>query len=301
VRQGLDRTADVLRDAFPAGEAGSGGPGGGTGSGGPGEEARSRSPAPGSALAHLLAAEPALFDDPTLTKNLILVFRLAYGDLTGLFDWLFKMLSDHPECLVRLREEGPATPSVVTGDEASASNAHPPALAVRIVMETLRLEQSEFLYRRVVRPVRHDDVLLPAGWLLRVCIQESHRSADVFEEPDRFDPDRFARRAFSRMEYSPFGLDNHACMGARLALSLGSVFVEELARFDWEVLRDGPIVRDGNRHRYHWRPNPRLGVRISPVAAFGVEASATAPRSEEARERSAEAQERSSGSAPSPR
>jgi len=263
VREGLDRTGDVLRDAFPPCEAGSGGLGEGTGSDGP---------APGSALAHLLAVKPALFDDPTLTGNLILILRLAFGDLTCLFDWLFKMLSDHQDWLVRLREEGPATAGVVAGD----GDGHPPALAARIVMETLRLEQSEFLYRRVVvRPVRLEDQVLPAGWLLRVCIQESHRNADLFEEPDRFDPDRFARRAFSRMEYSPFGLDSHACMGARLTLSLGGVFVEELARFDWEVLEDGPIERDGNRQRYHWRPSPRLRVRMSPSAVqrFATKAS----------------------------
>ena len=249
VREGLDRTGDVLRDAFAACEAGSAGLGEGAGSG---------DPAPGSALAYLLAAKPALFDDPTLTGNLILILRLAFGDLTGLFDWLFKMLSDHRDWLVRLREEGPATAGVMAGD----GDGHPPALAARIVMEALRLEQSEFLYRRVVRPVRLEDWVLPAGWLLRVCIQESHRIAAVFEEPDRFDPDRFARGAFSPTEYSPFGLDSHACMGARLTLSLGGVFVEELARFDWEVLQDGPIERDGNRQRYHWRPSRRLRVRM---------------------------------------
>jgi cytochrome P450 len=286
VREALDTTADVLRNAT-----------------------ESEGPAPGSALAHLLAAEPALFDDPTLTKNLILILRLAYGDLTGLFDWLFKMLSDHPDRLAQLREEGPAaantvpasagatdavSASPVAGTAAGGVNGHPPTLAERIVMETVRLEQSEFLYRKVIRPVRLDDVVLPAGWLLRVCIQESHRSADVFEEPDRFDPDRFARRAFSRAEYSPFGIDSHACMGARLAVSLGSVFVEELARFEWKVLRDGPIERDGNRHRYHWRPNRRLRVLISPAAVDGAVTSASAAGSEGVREPRSRA-------APSPR
>ncbi len=82
-------------------------------------------------------------------------------------------------------------------------------------------------------------------------------------------------------------------MGARLAVSLGSVFVEELARFDWEVLQDGPIERDGNRHRYHWRPNRRLRVRVLPAAVPGVETHALAEPSEEA--------ERGVGAAPSSR
>jgi cytochrome P450 len=238
VRQGLERTRDALHDALT-----------------------DRGPRPGSALAHLLAAEPALFSDPTLSGNLVLISRLALGDLTGLYDWIFRMLTDHRSWLARLREEGPSSTTVwLSGCDPQAL-----PLAPCIVMETLRLEQSEFLYRKIVRPVWIEGRLLPAGWLLRVCIQESHRAADVFGEPDRFDPDRFTRRAFVRTEYAPFGIDSHACMGTKLTLALGALFVEELARFDWQVLRDGPVERDGNRHRYHWRPSRRLRVRMWPA------------------------------------
>ena len=292
VREGLDGCVDVLREAFPARDAA---PDAAPDDGDDGSNGGDGGPAPGSALAHLLAAEPRLFDEPTLTGNLILILRLAYGDLTGLFDWLFKMLTDHPEWLVQLRAKLATDPDAADGlqaDRATANvgNGHPPELAQRIVMETLRMEQSEFLYRRIVRPVELEGYVLPAGWLLRVCIQESHRSADVFDEPDRFDPDRFARRAFTRTEYSPFGIDSHACMGARLAVALGSVFVEELARFDWLVLGDGPIERDGNRHRYHWRPNRRLRVRLSPATTPDRKASLLDKGSEqmaEARSRAA--------------
>ena len=103
-------------------------------------------------------------------------------------------------------------------------------------------------------------MVLPAGWLVRLLIQESHLAATSFPDPERFDPDRFAQRTYSRTEYSPFGADAHGCMGSQLAHLLGRILVEELARgYEWRVVSDGPLER-GNRHRLHWRPSSRLRV-----------------------------------------
>ena len=81
------------------------------------------------------------------------------------------------------------------------------------MLETLRLEQSEFLYRRVVKPLEIDGYRIPPGWLLRILVHESHRDPTVYPEPDRFNPDRFLARTFDKTEYSPFGADAHGCNG----------------------------------------------------------------------------------------
>ena len=93
------------------------------------------------------------------------------------------------------------------------------------------------------------------AWLLRICVNESHRDPAVFAEPNTFDPDRFAGRTFSRLEYSPFGADTHGCMGAQIAHFLGRILVEELcAGFEWRLTRAGP-PEHGSRQRDHWRPS----------------------------------------------
>ena len=140
-----------------------------------------------------MTANPAALDDRTIAGNFILISHIAYGDLTGLHMWIFKLLSDHRSALDPVR-------------------AGEPDASTRIVMETLRLEQSEFLYRRVIRTFEYEGMRFPAGWMIRCCINESHRDPAVFPEPDRFDPERFARRAYSREEYAPFGADAHGCM-----------------------------------------------------------------------------------------
>ena len=52
--------------------------------------------------------------------------------------------------------------------------------------------------REIVHPITHAGFRLPRGWLLRICVHESHRDPAVFEHPEVFDPDRFLRRAPTR-------------------------------------------------------------------------------------------------------
>ena len=201
----------------------------------------------GTALGTLLALDPQALEDQTRARNLFVAFKLANGDVVGLLDWIFTKLSTHVAWQDNVRREPRAN-----GEPASSQ---PRDVGARVVLETLRLEQSEFLYRRVLRPLTIDGYTIPAGWLLRVLVQESHRDPEVFAAPDTFDPDRFLQRSFDKSEYAPFGADVHGCMGARLTLFLGRVLAEELCHgFEWTITQDGPLER-GTRHRHHWRPS----------------------------------------------
>jgi cytochrome P450 len=197
---------------------------------------------------------PDALDDPTRARNLFLAFRISHGDLTGLADWLFFMLGEHAEWQERVRVGGRT--------HGEPDGAQPGDVGTRVVLETLRMEQSEYLYRRVAQPVQIGDYSIPAGWLLRICVQESHRDASVFGDPDRFNPDRFISRRYSRSEYSPFGADTRGCMGARIAHFLGRILVEELCLgYEWGVVRTGPPER-GSRQRDHWRPSAASRVML---------------------------------------
>ncbi len=221
------------------------------------DQASQPTPLPGGfrpALRALVGTNPAALEDPTVAGNFILIAKIAHGDLTGLHMWIFKKLCEHAEALEPIRRGLDPTP-VVPGAESNP--------AVRIVKETLRMEQSEFLFRAVVRAFDYQGLRIPRASRVRFCIQESHRDPEVFPDPDRFDPDRFARRTYSREEYAPFGLDAHGCMGSEMAHFLGGLFVEELARFDWRVTDDGPPEMTGNRHRDHWRPSSKLRVTMT--------------------------------------
>lgn len=209
-----------------------------------------------SALRSLIEAQADAIENPVFAWNFIMISRNAFGDLRGLINWILKMCCDHPWALDDVRQWLDADPSSLQ------PNSDP---AEWIVKETLRLEQSEYLYRKTAQRLEFEGFVVPKGWLVRLLIQESHRDPAVFPEPDRFDPGRFAHRNYTRAEYSPFGADAHGCMGFRLAGLLGQSFVKELANYDCSVLCDGPLER-GSRHHHHWRPSSRLRLVLTQRA-----------------------------------
>lgn len=223
------------------------------------DQARQLSPSePASALSGVLEADPNLLENEARTRNLILIFRLATGDLTALLDWVTTKLSQHPEWQARVRGE--------EGVSGGPHGTQPNDVASRVVLETLRMEQSEYLYRTVVRPIEVEGYDIPPGWLVRICVQESHRDPEIFKDPDLFDPERFANRRMTRREYSPFGADHRACMGVSMVHFMGRVFVEELCGgYELLVTRDAPMEK-GTRHRDHWRPSPDRRVVLNPLA-----------------------------------
>ncbi len=210
-----------------------------------------------SFAAVIIRADPAILDDPTVFRNLIYLLQTSAVDVTALLVWTIKMLADHPQWGERLRAE----PS----DD----------LATRIVMETLRLEQSEFLMREVTRNIFFDGYVIPKGWMLRVCVHESHRSSAVFESAESFDPDRFRDHKFMRSDYSPFGASRIACLGVHLSLTVGAIFVRELVSgFEMSVVSDGPPEFGG----FHWRPSSRFRLRLVPRAGYPQPAAQPAAR-----------------------
>ena len=154
-----------------------------------------------SFLGNLLRAEPQALDDPNVLLNLVFLLAASSRDVTGLLHWIVKMLGDNPIWIARVRLD--------TGD-----------LDRRIVMETLRLAQSEYIARRVLRPFEIDGYRVPQDARLRICVNESHRDPAVFEAPETFDPDRFSRRRYTSAEYAPFGMLEHSCLGVPTTMYL---------------------------------------------------------------------------------
>lgn len=241
LQEGLAGVTTLLRDADREHRAGS------------------ASIAGGTALALLVASDPDSLDRPARAENLAMIARVASSDLTGLMDWIAWFLAGAPAWRDAVCAHGRT--AGVTGGSLPLD----PATA--IVMETLRLEQSEHLYRRTVKPFEVDGRVIPAGWILRICVNESHRDPSIFPDPHRFDPSRFVDRTYTRREYSPFGGHTHGCMGGHLAIFLGRLLVEELALgYDVDVVRDGPFER-ANRHRDHWHPSSARRVVLRPRLA----------------------------------
>ena len=185
-------------------------------------------------------------EDETLLGNLVYILQVGRADLTGLFMWILKQLGDHPEWAARLRAGVRAQPTPTD-----------PSLPARILKETLRLEQSEYVYRRAQQDIVFHDFLIPKGWRIRVLIREGHRDPAIFDDPERFDPDRFARAELIGKRLATFGLGAHACIEPQLTETAVTVALTVLARsFEWQVVDDGPREYGWA----HWQPSARFRV-----------------------------------------
>ena len=219
-----------------------------------------------SFLSELTHLHPELLADDEVMGNFVYTLQTARLDVNGLLMWLLKQAGKHPDWMTRLAEEASRNPVEVR---------RPDGLADRIVRETLRLHQSEFLLRRVKRPIRWEGFDIPAGWFVRVCVQESHRSHDAFDDPERFDPDRFLDPP-DRTRYSPFGVYRRLCPGEHLSRAIAGQLVVELASgYDLEIADDGPLEFSG----FHWRPSARFRVRLVARPSGDQAMERNAPRS----------------------
>jgi cytochrome P450 len=201
-------------------------------------------------LAQAVAAEPGLARDPTLIGNLVFMVRVGSTDIAGLLTWMLSLLGDHPGWLVRLRA-GP------DGDGA----AHD--LASRVVEETLRLQQSEYLNRVTLAPIEVEGYIVPRRWAVRLCVHESHRDPGIFPRPDAFDPDRHRGRDAAPTELAPFGMDRHACLGEHVTRTLGRIFAQELA-LGYNLAVAGNASAEMARV-LHWEPGHRFRVRLTAL------------------------------------
>ena len=215
---------------------------------------RSSAAVPGceTILDRILRAQPEAVGEATIRRNLIYMLETGHRDVAGLLTWILKLLSENTLWIAHLRHD-------LSGLDQNPPDTLGRTLADRVVMETLRLERSEYLYRLARKDVRLGPFKVPKGWIVRICIREGHRTGTAFTEPETFNPGRFCDRNFDRTDYAPFGLYQRRCIGQNISADVCRLFLEALfGRFDMDVVASGPAVHMGG----HWQPDVSFRVRL---------------------------------------
>jgi cytochrome P450 len=185
--------------------------------------------------------------DETALGNLIYMFESSHFDLYSLWRWIVKHLASNPEFITKVHDAAPLTRQ---------------RLCEAIVFESLRLEQSELLYRVATSDISYHRYLIPKNTHFRVCLWEGHKNPDVFPDPFKFNPERFVSRTYPLEEYAPFGLDKRRCIAADFAVALSAMFVEILlGGFEVTLAADGPPKFGA----YHWEPNPDFSITLNRI------------------------------------
>ncbi|KIC52066.1 cytochrome P450 [Tateyamaria sp. ANG-S1] len=161
-------------------------------------------------------------------RDNLLTFIVAGHETTALtLAWSMYLLSYDPEVQERARAEAQ---SVLQGRAATGEDVADLPFIRCIIDEALRLYPPAGM---VSRTAMADDVLcgreIRKGDTCIIPIYALHRSKLLWDNPDAFDPDRFAdRKSVDRYAYMPFGDGPRICIGASFALQEAVIILATL-------------------------------------------------------------------------
>lgn len=183
--------------------------------------------------------------------------------------WTWYLLSQHPSEDAKLHREL----DHVLGDRAPTHDDVPRLKYTRmIIQEAMRLYPPfhTLSWRQAVeddhvcgRHIPKGSIVLIVPWLL-------HRSPDLWEQPERFDPDRFSEErsaARSRYTYLPFSIGPRVCIGAAFAMTEAVLVLAAITqRFRLRLADGHPVEPQG---LVTLRPRHGLRMRVERRSAVG--------------------------------
>ena len=159
----------------------------------------------GDLLSALLAGG---FDDREIRDQVLTMLMAGHETTAKALSWTSYLLDEHPDVAARLDRElarDPRTP-----------------FTLQVVQESMRLYPPVWLISRVATVDDEiDGFPVPAGALVCISPYLLHRHPEYWDDPERFDPDRFsAERSAGRPEFAfmPFSGGPRRCIGERFAL-----------------------------------------------------------------------------------
>lgn len=182
-----------------------------------------------------------------ITGMLIGTIFAGHHTTAGTAAWTLLELARRPEQLAQVLNELDVHFGA-DGEVTFQSLREIPALE-NVIKEVLRLHPPLiFLIRKVMQDFQFKDYTVKAGKYVCASPRVSHRIADVFPDPEKFDPDRYSEtRQEDAVPFSwiAFGGGKHKCSGNAFAmLQLKAIFSILLRRYTFELIADKDSYQD---------------------------------------------------------
>jgi cytochrome P450 len=167
-----------------------------------------------SALCHARTDDGETFSDDDIVNHMIFLLMAAHDTSTSTMTTMAYYLARHPEWQERCRAE-----SLALDKEAIDYDDLDRLVSLDLVMkESMRLVTPvPGVTRRASRDTELLGYHVPAGSYVAVHLWGVHHLAQLWPDPERFDPERFAEHRredkVHRYAYLPFGNGVHKCIG----------------------------------------------------------------------------------------
>jgi cytochrome P450 len=187
-------------------------------------EAEQRSGASPDDLMHRLmrAKDPESgrsMNEQQLIDNLLTFYLAGHETTARALAWTLYVVAQAPEWAAALEEE---VARVTGGGPVESAHIERLALVQQVLKESMRLYPPvPMLSRQCAVPTRLGGVDIEEGATVAMPIYAMHRHKLRWEDPDAFDPGRFAPEREARIpryQYLPFGAGPRICIGMAFAM-----------------------------------------------------------------------------------
>jgi cytochrome P450 len=200
------------------------------------QRAARRETAPQDLLSRLVAAQDgesgAQMSPSEVRDQVVTIFVAGHETTAVAMTWTFYLLSQHPEQEARLHAE---LGQVLGGRTPTQADL------AKLPYTRMVLDEAMRLYPPApglsLRAATEADVIcgqaIPKGAGIAVMPWILHRHSQLWDQPERFDPERFSpSRAVGRHRYAylPFGGGPRVCIGMAMALMEATIILATLAQ-----------------------------------------------------------------------
>ena len=194
--------------------------------------------------------------------EVLTIFVAGHETTASAMTFVWYVLSQFPEWEARLHAE---LDEVLGGRTPTEADLPKLVLTRRIIEETMRLYPPApgLSARTALKADELGGQKIAAGSTVVVSSWVLHRHRQLWDHPERFDPDRFSperSEGRARFAYLPFGGGPRVCIGQMLAMTEATLILATLAQRFRPRLRPGYPVEI--QHRVTIRPRGGLPMRL---------------------------------------
>jgi len=202
--------------------------------------------------------------DTQVRDEALTLFMAGHETTANALTWTWYLLSQNPECEQRLHQEVDA---VLKGRPPGWADLAQLRYTEMVFAEALRLYPPAWAVGREAKEAFElGGVEIPAGAILLMSPYIVQRSAQWFQNPERFNPERWtpeAREERPKFAYFPFGGGVRVCIGERFAWMEGILAMAALAQ-RWKLrlkpdqrIDTLPLITLRTRYGMRMRVEPR--------------------------------------------
>ena len=162
-----------------------------------------------------------IMNDDEIVGNAFVFLEAGYETTSTTLAYLSHILVNHQDVQDRVRDEINQLLEKEGKIDYNSMTSLPYMEAV--IYETLRMYPpvTYFVNRRAAEDYSYKGQIIPKGTSVTAAVPQIHRNPEFWEDPDKFDPERFNKENKSRINpvhWQSFGTGPRNCVGMRFAL-----------------------------------------------------------------------------------